>query len=134
MRLIRHFGALPLGMQALWLFLVWYLAMVAQNFHPEPRLWLNALGMAAIVGTALMLSTAGAAPSARSSAATFWRVLRLYAIPFCVSSFSALVRDRGFVAIFAPDWRENLIALLACAAFAFWLWLCRRIGQAGPTA
>lgn len=123
MRLIRHFARLPAGLVVLWLFLVWYLVMITLHFEPSIRLWLNSLGMAAFVGTALMLSVRHGGGPARE----FWRVFRLYAIPFCVSSFSALVRDDGFYAIFAPDWTKNLIALAICLIFAAGVALARRL-------
>ena len=38
-------------------------------------------------------------------------------MPFCVSSFSALVKGRGFTLVFSPRAQENLLALGMCAAF-----------------
>jgi hypothetical protein len=32
----------------------------------------------------------------------------MFLIPFCVSSFAALVKDAGFIVIFPPTVRENL--------------------------
>jgi len=123
MLVVRHFARLAAGLVVLWLFLIWYAVMVTLHFEASPRLWLNALGMAAFVGTALMLSVRHGGGPARE----FWRVFRLYAIPFCVSSFSALVRDDGFYAIFAPSADENLIALAACALFLAGVLVARRI-------
>ncbi len=122
MRLIHHFARLPIGLVLLWLFLIWYLVMTALHFDPSMRLWLNSLGMAVFVGTALMLSAHHGGGTARE----FWRVFRFYVIPFCVSSFSGLVRNADFYAIFAPTWKENLIALAACAAFGAWIFIARR--------
>ncbi|MEX2497630.1 MAG: hypothetical protein WD397_01990 [Wenzhouxiangellaceae bacterium] len=123
--LVRHFARLPAGLVVLWCFLIWYLVMVMLHFEASFRLWLNALGMSVIVGTALMLSVSHSGSTARE----FWRVFRLYAIPFCVSSFSALVRDDGFYAIFAPQWGHNLIALNGCALFLVWILLARRLDR-----
>ena len=47
-------------------------------------------------------------------------------MPFCVSSFAALVKDRGFLLIFAPDLRENLLALALCGVFCGFVALLRR--------
>jgi len=44
-----------------------------------------------------------------------WQVIRLFMMPFCVSSFSALVKGRGFALIFSPKPIEILIALVLCA-------------------
>lgn len=123
LKLIRHFARLPTGMVLLWLFLIWYLVMVWLHFEPDARLWLNSLGMALFVGSALMLSTAAGRPGGFE----FWRVLRLYLIPFCVSSFSALVRDSDFYTLFAPSVRENLIAAAGCTVFVCWVGFCRGI-------
>jgi hypothetical protein len=38
-------------------------------------------------------------------------------MPFCVSSFAALVEGRGFILVFSPHPQENLLALGCCAAF-----------------
>ena len=56
-----------------------------------------------------------------------WTTMRLFLMPFCVSSFSALVKDRGFVLIFSPLWREDFIALGACAGFVLLCYLARRL-------
>ncbi|MGB0514803.1 MAG: hypothetical protein ACPGJE_08190 [Wenzhouxiangellaceae bacterium] len=101
------------GLIVLWLFLAWYLTMVMMHFEASSRLWLNSLAMSIIIGTALTLSVRQAGEPLK-----FWVVFRLHAIPFCVSSFSALVRDDGFYAIFAPAPRPNLIALAVCTALA----------------
>jgi len=121
--LVRHFARLPAGLVILWCFLIWYLVMVALYFEPSLRLWLNAVAMSAIVGTALTLSVRHGGTVARE----FWRVFRLYAIPFCVSSFSALVRDDGFYALVAHDRRSNLLALGGCLVFLAWIALARRL-------
>ena len=38
-------------------------------------------------------------------------------MPFCVSSFSSLIKGKGFVLVFPPDLHEIAISLAACAAF-----------------
>lgn len=121
--LVRHFARLPAGLVILWCFLIWYLVMAALHFEPSLRLWLNALAMSALIGTALMLSARKG--STRSQG--FWQIFRFYAIPFCVSSFSALVHDEGFYAIFAPASSSNLLALGGCFAFLAWIALARRL-------
>jgi hypothetical protein len=45
-----------------------------------------------------------------------WPTFRLFLTPFCVSSFAALAKGRGFVLIFSPDWREMAVAGAICAA------------------
>jgi hypothetical protein len=53
--------------------------------------------------------------------------------PFCVSSFAALVKGRGFVLIFSPDWREMAVAAGLCVLFAASVVVVKRAarGRAG---
>ena len=46
-----------------------------------------------------------------------WTTLRLFLMPFCVSSFSQLIKGKGFVLVFPPDAHEIAVSLGACAAF-----------------
>ena len=110
---MSYLARLSNGRIALWCFFIWYLATVVHYFDPAPAIWLNALGISAIIGVALYLSVRepGRAPPDK------WTVLRLFMMPFCVSSFSQLIKDRGFVLIFPPDLQEVAISLAACAAF-----------------
>jgi hypothetical protein len=54
-------------------------------------------------------------------------------MPFCVSSFAALVKERGFILVFSPQLRENGVALVLCAALLAAVRLARKIleGSAG---
>ena len=110
---MSYFARLTAGKIALWCFFLWYLATVIHHFDPAPAIWLNALGISAIIGVALYLSVRepGKPPPDR------WTVVRLFMMPFCVSSFSSLIKGRGFVLVFPPDLLENAIALAACAVF-----------------
>lgn len=110
---MRYFAQLSAGRIALWCFLIWYVATVIRHFDPAPSIWLNALGISAIIGVALYLSVRepGKPPPDR------WTLLRLFLMPFCVSSFSQLIKGRGFVLIFPPDAREIGSTLAICAAF-----------------
>ena len=110
--MLRYFVKLTTGKIVLWCFLIWYLATVIHHFDPAPAIWLNALGIAAIIGIALYLSVNNpASPPDR------WTVLRLFMMPFCVSSFSSLIKGKGFVLVFPPDLHEIAISVAACAVF-----------------
>jgi hypothetical protein len=85
---LAYLANLSAGRQVLWCYLIWYLVMAGSHFDAAPRLWLTALGISAIMGVALYLSFS--VPGARPDR---WNVLRLFLIPFCVASFSALVKD-----------------------------------------
>jgi hypothetical protein len=47
-------------------------------------------------------------------------------MPFCVSSFAALVKGKGFVLVFSPKLGENLAALGLCAGLALVVNLLKR--------
>jgi uncharacterized membrane protein len=112
---LRYLAELTLPRAVLWCYLIWYLSVLIGYFDPAPALWLSSLGISAIIGTALYLSTAhgGKTPTKLER----WQVLRLYIMPFCVSSFAALIKDRDFFLIFHPTLSANLQALGAIALF-----------------
>ena len=123
---IRYLARLGTGKLVLWCFLIWYLATVIHHFDATPAIWLNALGISAIIGFALYLSVRepGKPPPDR------WTVLRLFLMPFCVSSFSQLIKGKGFVLVFPPDLHENLVALASCAVFVTFALLIRKLAPA----
>ena len=110
---VRYFARLTAGRIILWCYLLWYLFFAIRYVDFNRALWLTSLGISAIVGTALLISTR----SGGTSRLGFWPTARLYMMPFCVSSFSALVKGRGFFLVFSPRIAENYIALGLCAAF-----------------
>jgi len=122
---IPYLAKLTAGKIALWCFLIWYLATVIHHFDPTPAIWLNALGISAIIGIALYLSVRepGKSPPDR------WTTMRLFLMPFCVSSFSQLIKGKGFVLVFPPDLHEIAISLGACAAFVLLVWIVRRVAR-----
>jgi hypothetical protein len=128
---VRYFAQLSPGRIALWCFLIWYLATVIHHFDATPAIWLNALGISAIVGIALYLSVhepgvrePGKPPPDR------WTTLRLFLMPFCVSSFSQLIKGKGFVLVFPPDIHEIAVSLVACAVFVIVVLLVKRVAKA----
>ena len=123
---MRYWLTLPTGKVVLWCFLIWYCSTVIQHFDPTPGIWLNALGISAIIGVALYLSVRepGKPPPDR------WTTLRLFLMPFCVSSFSQLIKGKGFVLVFPPDLHENAITLVACAVFVLVVAGVKRVARA----
>lgn len=113
MMLLRYLANLTTGRLILWCYLVWYLVVLVRYFDPTPRLWLTSLGLSAIIGYALYLSTTASRPG--GAKLDFWTLARLFMMPFCVSSFAALVKGKGFVLVFSPKLEENLLALGICA-------------------
>lgn len=112
-RLLAYLGQLTTAKQVLWCYLIWYLTMVGFHFDPSPRLWMTSLGISAVIGFGLILSVS----SGNAARCDFWTTMRLFLMPLCVSSFSALVKDQGFILILSPRWREDALALSICVAF-----------------
>lgn len=125
--MIAYLANLSTGRQVLWCYLAWYLVMTFAYFDPSPNIWLTAMGISAIMGVALFL--AFTPPGARPDR---WHVMRLFLIPFCVASFSALVKDRGFMLVFSPSLAENLLALGLCAVFIAMCAVARRFKRPVP--
>lgn len=107
MRLLRYLANLTTGRIVLWCYVIWYVVNVTAHFDARPRLWFTSIGLSAIIGTALWISTRSA--SNGTTQLDRWQIFRLYLMPFCVSSFAALVKDAGFVLVFPPSLQENLI-------------------------
>jgi hypothetical protein len=108
----------------LWCYLIWYLVMANFYFDARLALWINSLGLSAVIGTGLVLIVL---PPAGLSAMEKWALARLFMMPFCVSSFAALIKDQGFIVVFSPRLHENLIALGACALFVSLTLTCRAV-------
>ena len=121
LRLVRYFSTLTTGRVVLWCYAIWYVVNVSLCFDARPRLWLTSLGLSGIIGVALWLSTATG-----TTRLDRWQMFRLFLMPFCVSSFAALVKDAGYVLIFPPSLRENGIGLGAIAVFLVAIALLRR--------
>jgi hypothetical protein len=97
---------------------------VIRYFDPHPTLWLTSLGLSVIIGFALFTNTLTGKSAARLGA---WPIFRLFVTPFCVSSFSALVKGQGFFLIFSPNPWETAVAIALCAALAGGTLTARRI-------
>lgn len=110
-----YFAGLTNGRIVLWSYLIWYLVTVATHFDPRPRLWLTSIGLSAIIGVALWISTRSS--SAGTTDLDGWQIFRLFLMPFCVSSFAALVKDAGYVLVFPPSLALNAAGFLLIAAF-----------------
>lgn len=113
--LIQYCYEITLNKAILWCYLIWYLAIVYFYFDPSPKIWINAIGISAVIGTALLLSVSSGKSSHGKQ--DHWQTFRLYLMPFCVSSFSALIKDQGFIVILSPKIEETLIAILCCVLF-----------------
>ena len=123
-RAIEYLRNLNVPRTILWCYAIWYTIVFVRYFDPNPRVWLTAAGLSGIVGLALVMSTRASMPV--GAHLDRWGLFRLFLMPFCVSSFAALVKGRGFILIFPPSWQENLCGLAACAAFVTFIAVLRR--------
>ncbi|MGC4087632.1 MAG: hypothetical protein QM756_07005 [Polyangiaceae bacterium] len=128
--MVAYLRALRAPKLLLWSYFIWYLFAVANYFDPSPTLWASSLGLSAIIGTGLYVSTAYA--GAERAQLPFWPIFRFYLMPFCVSSFAALIKGHGFVLIFHPTLSKNLEALALCASFVALVLLCKWLPAASP--
>ena len=101
MGLVRYLAGLNAARIILWCYLIWYLTAVVLYFDPSPSLWLTSVGVSAIVGYALWLSSVHS-PAGRIKLGR-WQLFRLYLTPFAVSSFAALIKGKGFHSHSVPD-------------------------------
>lgn len=119
--LTRYFYQIKYPKLILWLYLIWYLVIVGFYFDPTPKIWVNAVGIGLVIGTALVLSVF----SGNTKNVEPWQIFRLYLMPFCVSSFSALIKDQGFIIILSPKPLETLSAIFSCLIFTLGICLIK---------
>jgi len=104
-------------------YLAWYLYIVITNFDPCLQIWVNALVISLIVGVALNASVG-------STKQNVSQRIRLFAIPFAVSSYTGLIRGKDFVMIFPPSWQETIVGLILSliVAAGYFLYLVKNKG------
>lgn len=124
--MFRYFANIRPGKIVLWCYLIWYLATVFFYFDPHIHIWLNSAGISAVIGLALMLSVATPAGARQDH----WQTFRLFAMPFCVSSFSSLIKDQGFILIVPPRAHEQFVAVTACVVFVLLVLAIKRVFRA----
>ena len=122
---MRYLRELNTARLVLWCYFTWYLYFATHYFEPSLQLWCTSLGLSAIIGVALRLSVSASAPRLG-----FWPTFRLFLMPFCVSSFSALVKGRGFVLIFSPRREENLTAVALIVALCLTVFAVKKVAPA----
>lgn len=123
--IVTYLATLTVPRLVLWCYLIWWLFTVTRYFDPSLRLWLSSLGLSAIIGTALYLSTAYG--SAQKTRLERWQIVRLYMMPLCVSSFSAIIKDKGFVLVFHPTLAANVAGLVLCLGFCGLVFVARQV-------
>lgn len=111
--MIRYLADLPKGKMILWCYLIWYFVTVFYYFDSAFQIWLNSVGISVIIGVALILSVS----NGKAQRPDKWQVFRLFAMPFCVSSFSSLIKGKGFILFIPPNPNELFMAVILCAGF-----------------
>jgi len=114
---LKYLAELTAGKVALWCYLIWYLVTVVAHFDPSPRLWLSSLGISAIVGCGLLLSI----QTQPFVASNRWQTFRLFLMPFCVSSFSALIKDQGYFLVLPSRPLEMTMSVSLLPFSYYWL-------------
>ena len=111
-RLIQYFYEIKLDKAILWCYLIWYVTVVCFHFDPSVKIWINSIGISVVIGTGLMLSV-----SSSKGERDRWQAFRLYLMPFCVSSFSALIKEEGFIVFISPNIKETIVSVSCCVLF-----------------
>ncbi len=111
--LIQYLYEIKLDKAILWCYLIWYVTVVCFHFDPSVKIWINSIGISAVIGTGLMLSVS----SSKIGERDHWQAFRLYLMPFCVSSFSALIKEQGFIVFISPNIKETIVSVSCCVLF-----------------
>ena len=97
-----------------------YVAVASCYFDPSPAIWLSAVGISGLIGIALIFATG--TPGKRTDG---WTKFRLFLFPFCVSSYSTLIKGRGFILLFPTQANPLIAGITACAGVVAIHWICR---------
>lgn len=123
--LTKYFSQIKLDKVILWCYLIWYFVIVYFYFDPALKIWIDSIGISAVIGTGLILSV-----SQKNGRKNHWQTFRLYLMPFCVSSFSALIKGQGFIIVIPPKIEETTVAIFCCAIFVLIIVLIKLINRA----
>lgn len=105
----------------LWCYLIWYLTIITIYFEPSLKLWASSVGISFIIGFALNLSI-----SQQGTKQDVWVKIRLFLFPFCVSSYSATIKDYDFILLFPSNLFHLLISIFNCLLLLFLIWCIKR--------
>ena len=119
--LIQYLYEIKLDKAILWCYLIWYVTVVCFHFDPSVKIWINSIGISAVIGTGLMLSVSSSKGERDS-----WQAFRLYLMPFCVSSFSALIKEQGFILFISPNLKETIVSVSCCVLFVLVILVVKR--------
>jgi hypothetical protein len=124
--LANYLRNLPASRIVLWCYAAWYVSIVSMYFDPSPGIWLTAIVVSFVIGIALNLSVT----RKNGIHSERWQTIRLFLMPFCVSSYSTLIKDRDFIVIFPQDPAALEVATGSCAVFLVIVWLMKKTTHA----
>ncbi len=120
--MFNYLQHLSKGKIVLWCYLWWYLVTVIYFFDSHITIWLNSLGISAVIGFALMLSV-----KSGQTVLDKWQIMRLFLMPFCVSSFSSLIKGQGYILIFPPKLEILGVNVAVCLGFLLLVFICKNL-------
>ena len=123
--ILNYFKNLKAGKTVLWCYLIWYVITVFNYFDTNLGLWINSLGISIVIGLALMLSVAGEQNWFKIN----WQTARLFMMPFCVSSFSALIKDENYFIIIPGNKFVLIQSIVACTIFIAAVFIIKRTNK-----
>lgn len=109
---LKYFKNITTQKIILWCYLVWYLTIISIYFEASLKLWTSSIGISLIIGFALILSTIQ-----QGIKQNIWVKIRLFLFPFCVSSYSATIKDYDFILLFPSNLLHLSISILNCLLF-----------------
>ena len=124
--MVKYFADLSSSKIILWCYLIWYLTTVFFHFDSSIRIWINSLGISFVIGIALLLSVSASKDWFKHNQ---WQTFRLFLMPFCVSSFSSLIKGQGFVLIFPSDTLELIVSISNCVLFVVFVLMFRVLNK-----
>lgn len=122
--ILNYFKNITKQKIVLWCYLIWYLTIITFYFEASLKLWASSVGIALIIGFALVLST-----NQRGLTQDSWVKMRLFLFPFCVSSYSATIKDYDFILLFPVNTFHLTISILNCLLFLLVIWCIKRLYQ-----
>ena len=114
---LKYFKNISIQKIILWCYLIWYLTIMSLYFEASLKLWASSVGISFIIGFALILST-----NQQGIKQDIWVKVRLFLFPFCVSSYSATIKDYDFILLFPSNLSHLFISVLNCLLFLIPIW------------
>ena len=115
--LLKYLKTIRIQKIILWCYFVWYLTIMSIYFEAALKLWASSLGISFIIGFALILST-----NQHGVKQDIWVKIRLFLFPFCVSSYSATIKDYDFILLFPSNLFHLSISIVNCLLLLLLIW------------